>query len=142
MNEDLRTLSMPELRAKLAAAEADKAAAAARIASIQQEITGRLSGIAAKLFEESGKPAGDITFEAEGGKFKASISKSVSWDNSRLQAIARELPWNQAELLFDIKFSVPEAKYKALVDPALKDKLDDARTVKYGELVIKPVEDR
>lgn len=142
MNQpELKELSLSDLRTLLAAAERAKAIAVADIAAINAEITSRLSDTAAKLFEKSEKTAGDVTFETpDGGKFKASISKTVSWDSGQLQSIARQLPYEQVELLFDIKFAVPEAKYKALTDPALKAKLDEARTVKYGELSIKPVE--
>ena len=142
MNQpELKELSLSNLRTLLAAAERAKAVAVADIAAITAEITNRLSDTAAKLFEKSNKISGDVTFETpDGGKFKASISKTVSWDNGRLQSIARQFPYEQVEMLFDIKFSVPEAKYKALTDPELKAKLDEARTVKYGELSIKPVE--
>lgn len=137
---DVRKLPIPILRKLLAAAEQAKAIAAADIATIQGEITRRLSDDAKALFAKADKASGDVTFETDDGKFKASIGKSVKWDSGQLQAIARQLPWEQVELLFDITFAVPEARYKALVDPALKAKLDDARTVKYGELSIKPVE--
>jgi len=139
-NSELSTMPVSTLRVLLRAAEQAKATAVADITAIQGEINRRLESEAAGLFLKADKTSGDITFENADGKFKASIGKKVEWDSDQLQCIARELPWNQAELLFDIDFSVSEAKYKALTDPALKAKLDDARTVKYGTLVIKPVE--
>lgn len=141
MNQPLKEVPLHALRVLLSAAEQAKSVAIADITSIRDEITCRLRGDAEKLFAASDKTSGDITFEsADGSKFKASIGKTVSWDGKILQGIARGMEWEQAQNLFDIKFSIKEAKYAALFDPELKAKIDDARTVKYGDLSISPME--
>ena len=49
------------------------------------------------------------------------------------------MDWDTAQRIFKISFDVPEAIFKAIPDPELVAKLTEARTVKYGELTIKPI---
>lgn len=141
-----RTTPIAELRKKLDDAKAKYAVAVSAMQPLQDEINqiseaihDSLSDTAAKLFSESGKPAGDVTMTIDGaGKFKASISKTVKWDSTKLQNIAASMPWNEAVGLFKIDFTVPEENFKAAqtMKPELAEKLLDARTVKYGDLKI------
>lgn len=139
-----------ELRKKLDDAQTRYSVAVAAIQPLQDEINylreaihKSLSGTATKLFSESGKSAGDITISVDGaGKFKASIGKTVRWDSSKLQSIAAGMSWSEASSIFKIDFSVPEVNFKAAksMNPALAEKLIEARTVKYGDLKIVPIE--
>lgn len=141
-NKGLQALSLAELRDHLLAAEARKATAVAEIGVLQEEISFRLSPEAAQLFAAAGKDAGDVTFTTHGGlKFKASVSKTVKWDNAKLQAIAATMEWPVAQRLFKIDFAVPEATFKAILDDELRKKLEDARTTKLGDLKITPITD-
>lgn len=88
----------------------------------------RQAATATHLLADTGKPDGSLTFTRDGMKFKAEISKTVKWDNAKLQAVASTMPWTTVERLFDIKFSVPELKFKSIIDEDLLTKLTDART--------------
>jgi hypothetical protein len=88
----------------------------------------RQAATAAHLLADTGKPDGSLTFTRDGMKFKAEINKTVKWDNAKLQAIAATMPWAMVERLFDIKFSVPELKFKAIIDADMLAKLTEART--------------
>lgn len=149
------TTPITELRAKLNDAKARQAEAVAEaakvlgplseeIAALNNAIFASLEAQARSIYAAGGKAAGDVTMAIDGaGKFKASISKTVSWDNDRLKAVAAKLPWEKTVALFKIDFSVPEAKFSALkdVDPELAGQLTEARTVKYGDLKIVAIDD-
>lgn len=127
------------LREKMREGLLQKALLDEEIKKIQSRISEILADEAKRQFGE--KLAGDVTLDTDVGKFKASISKTVKWDNGKLQAIASTMPWGEAQSLFKIDFSVSEANYKAVqsMRPELAARLDEARSTKYGELTIKPV---
>lgn len=136
-----QTNELVELRGKLRSLNESKAVLDAEIKAVTARISEILHDEAKQRFGD--KLAGDVTFETPAGKFKASIGKTVKWGSGKLQAIAATMSWQEANALFKIDFSVPEANYKAAhsMNPTLAAKLDEARSTKYGELVIKPVED-
>lgn len=134
-----KTPTLSELRDAIAEAELAKANADTTLKLLLDTLRSRVESEAAALFAADGKQAGDITFMADGVKLKASISKTVKWDNDKLQSIAAGMDWSMAQRVFDISFKVPEATFKAIPDPELVAKLEAARTVKYGELSIKPI---
>lgn len=136
---EVKKLTLAQLNDAIRAAEEDKQTADLILKALLDELRSRVESEAAALFAAGGKQAGDITFMADGVKLKASISKTVKWDNDKLQAIAASMDWSMAQRVFDISFKVPEATFKAIPDPELVAKLEAARTVKYGELSIKPV---
>lgn len=135
----LSSLNLPALVSLHTAAIQRAEAAKAEAKLVQDEITARLQPAATSMFVRQKKHSGDVTFEADGVTLKASISKTVKWDSPKLMAIASTMDWDTAQRVFDISFSVPERTFTAIPDPELIAKLQDARTVKYGELNIKPI---
>lgn len=86
-------------------------------------------------FARAGKTAGALTVTLDGGLVaKADIPKKVKWDQAKLQAIAAGLPWAQVAHLFKIEFTVPEAKFKALMPGELRDAVAAARDETTGAL--------
>lgn len=81
----------------------------------------------------AGKTEGEISREVDGVKLTFAIKPKVKWDGAKLQAIASSLPWDVAQRVFKIEFSVPEKTYKAMTDTGLLNRLSDARTVEYSE---------
>jgi hypothetical protein len=83
------------------------------------------------------RASGDVTVPLDGiAKLKGSRSKAVKWDGEALRKLATSLSIAEINHLFKIDFSIPESIYKALPPGPLKDKIDAARTVKYGALQI------
>jgi len=136
---NLKGFTIPELREYIAGLAGRQAALKQCFEEAQDELASRVSNEAAALFAKADKTSGDVTFEADGVKLKASVSKSVKWDNAQLQAIAAGMDWDTAQRIFKISFEVPEATFKAIPDPELVAKLEAARTVKYGDMTIKPI---
>lgn len=96
-----------------------------------------------EMMSTSGKQSGEITWTLEdGSKYKGSISKTVKYDSEKLQRIASTMPWDKAQKVFKIDLSVPEITYQNIVklDPALAIEIEDARTVRYGEIKVTPIE--
>lgn len=145
---NLGKLTLEQLRDRIAAAETRKALAAEELKELEAELTDRLSGEVAQIMVQMGKSHGELTLSitnqqtGEVMKFKANISKTVKWDSKRLQEIAGTMDWEKAEKLFDIKFSVQEKTYNAIFDEQLLAQINEARTVKYGEVAVKPVFDQ
>lgn len=110
---------------------------------IDDRITDVLSDNAFKIMEAAGKNSGDVTMTlADGTRYKASVSKTVKYDSDYLFQLASTIPWDEARSIFKIDFSVPEANYQALqkLKPELAEKVAAARTVKYGDIKIIPIE--
>lgn len=148
MNDHSET-ALAEMRTALDTAKEKLAVAMAEIKplhdavmTIEAKISKALEHQARNAFQAAGKVAGDITLLTNAGKVKASISKSVKWDSTKLQAIASSMSWAEAQGVFKIDFSVPEANYKAAqtMRPELAAKLLDAREVKYGDLKLAIIE--
>lgn len=138
-----------ELRKALDAAKKKLAVAMAEIQPLQDEVTAiegainkQLLDVAMQSFKNQDKLDGDLTLLTDAGKIKASISKTVKWDSAKLKTIASTMSWEEANGLFKIDFSVPEANYKAAqsLKPELAQQLQDARTVKRGDLKLTIIE--
>ena len=97
---------------------------------LDTELQRRTQQTGISRLEMLGKDHGVARFDHEGIALKVAANKVVKWDNDKLKAIAAALPWNAVEKLFDIKFSVPELTYKAVVDEDLLTKLNGARTTR------------
>jgi hypothetical protein len=106
------------------------------LAAAEAELSRRQEMTAARLLETAGKDNGSVTFTHDGMRFKGVAEKTVKWDSAKLQAVAATMPWDQVERLFKIEFSVPEANYKALLNPTLRDALTQARTTKIAPLKV------
>lgn len=140
---NLKSLSIVQLRDAITNAESRKARASAELVLLHAEIEDRFREQANAMFSAAGKNSGDLTITtASGMKFKASISKTVKWDSTKLREIASTMEWPVVQRLFKMDFSVPEATFKAIPDEALLAKITDARTVQYGSLTIKPINEK
>lgn len=113
------------------------AQATARLKELEAQFSERLLGEAAAEFNEAGKGEGEVTFYVDGVKAIAEARKTVKWDSNKLKALAGDLPWPVVERLFDIKFSMKEATYKAVPDDALLARINEARTTKVADLKVK-----
>ena len=113
------------------------AQATARLKELEAQFSERLLGEAAAEFHEAGKGEGEVTFYIDGVKAIAEARKTVKWDSDKLKALAGDLPWPMVERLFDIKFSMKEAIYKAVPDDALLARINEARTTKVADLKVK-----
>ena len=138
--QSMEAMTLPHLLEERSLALSRISGQKARIQKIDEIIVERLAEQAKNAM--SAKTHGDVTLETPAGKFKASIDKTVKWDSTKLQNLAATLPWEKVIGIFKIDFSVPEAKYNALkdIEPMLAEKVEDARTVKYGDLKITPIE--
>ncbi len=105
------------------------------IAEIDAEYLRRFGSHIEDVLDSAGKQS--TTVDIEGGfKAKGSISKTVKWDSDVLQTIAVSMGWEEIKHYFKIAFTMPEAIFKALPPGPLKEAVEKARTVKYGELKV------
>lgn len=137
-------LSLAELRARIAEAATFASRAVAYGKEAQEEIARRLAADAANAMKAKNKESGETTIEADGEKYKVEISKTVSYDSDKLLTVAGSMDWPTAQKIFKFALSVPEAIFKSAeaTNPDLFKQLQQARTVKYGELTIKPIFDK
>ena len=105
------------------------------IAEIDTEYLRRFGSRLVGVLHSASKQS--TTVDIEGGfKAKGSISKTVKWDSDVLQTIAASMTWEEIKHYFKIDFAVPEAIFKALPPGKLKEAVQKARTVKYGDLKV------
>lgn len=134
---------LAQIASDIAAAESSKATLEAQIKALNVELRDTVQAEFKSAFDIANKLSGDITMAVDGIKLKGKIPKKVSWDNKILQQLASSMPWDKAQKIFDIKFSVPEKNYGAISiagEVDLLAKLDAARTVEYGDLKIEIAE--
>lgn len=124
--------TLTELRDIIAANKAIIDAAKAKISEAEAGILAEHGALFDKHLQETGLTHGQHSTEIDGVKLTFKISQRVDWDSNVLESIANTLPWEQVRRIMKIEFSVPEKNFKALEDNELKDRLMDARTVKYG----------
>lgn len=135
-NLALKDISLAELKELRAAAERDAKSAQLEMKEIDAELVRRYGQAGKEKLLEAGKNHGTLTFEQEGAKLKFELKQAVTWDGDALREIARSMDMSQIDHLFDIKFSVPEAKFNALMPGNLRDRIARARTTKPGDAKI------
>lgn len=89
--------------------------------------------LAQAAFKKEEKADGTVRFASDSAIFKAVVAKTVSYDDAKLLEIINTIPWDDAKSIFKIKLAVSEAAYKNITDPKLKQRLTDARSVKYSD---------
>jgi hypothetical protein len=137
---ELSALTDADIVGHITHAKRRMAIARDEIAYFETELTARYAGAKEAYFQD--RLSGDHSFTGTSGlRLKASISKTVKWDSEKLKAIAAKMPWDLANEVFEIEFSVPEARYQNMTDAALKHTLTGARTTKYGDLKVTVVSD-
>jgi len=128
--------TLSELYLQRATAEQQLSAVRQSIAAIDEQITAATAERVRQMYTLSGKQSGTVTVDGgDGIEIKADISKKVEWDTAVLMGVARTMPWDRAQEVFDIKFAVPEKKYKTL-SSELRAQLDEGRVTKYGDIKI------
>jgi len=131
--------NLQEIATNIARLEAAKATIESELKAMNMALKAEVMGKFSEAFKLADKTAGEITLAIDAVKLKGKIPKKVKWDSSKLQVIASSMPWDKAQKVFDISFSVPEKIYSALTDNELQAQLDTARTVEYGDLKIELV---
>lgn len=112
------------------------------LAAIDAEIARRYQAQVDALYTAKGEMSGKVKHDLPSGlRVEGSRSKTVQWDGAKLLAVAKTMSWEQVQHFFDIGVKMPEKVYSAL-DPTsdLKANVDEARTVKYGDVKIALVE--
>ena len=123
--------TLSELREQIAANKSLIDAAKAKIAEVEAIILAEHISVFEKHMTEAGLTHGQHSTEIDGVKLTFKIGQRVDWDSNILESIANTLPWEQVRRIMKIEFSVPEKNFNILPDDELKDRLMDARTVKY-----------
>jgi hypothetical protein len=103
---------------------------------VQAELERRLGASAKAAYDQAGKEHGTLSLPLQGGLMaKLDVTKKVEWDSEKLLKLAQTMPWERVTAMFKIVFAVSETTYKgiAVLDGDLKAKIDDARTVKFGQ---------
>ena len=113
--------------------EAELAKGRAILADVNSAIAEATKDALDLAMKATGKYSGTINFMSGTLKLKADIKKDVKWDSAALAPIVASMPYEEAEKIFKIEFSVPERAFNALPDGNMKASILAARTVKYSE---------
>lgn len=125
-------LTLANLREIIATNKAIIDSAKAKIEETNALIIERHGKLLEDHLAEAGLNHGQHSTEIDGVKLTFKIGQRVDWDSNILESIANTLPWEQVRRIMKIEFSVPEKNFNGLPDDELKDRLMDARTVKYS----------
>ena len=140
-NVDYSVMPIAELYGVLQASEAELARTKAAHAVLLNAVGERYTGAVQAALTADGRPSGTFSNIDIGDRFSvtAEISKSVSYDQDKLKALAGTLTWPEVCHYFKIEFTVPEAIYKAIPPGPVKTAIEAARTTKYGAPKLKIV---
>jgi hypothetical protein len=101
--------------------------------TFNQAVSRRFERDVAVAYENADKNYGTVRMKvADGVELKADTSKTVEWDQDKLMAIAAGMDWATAQHWFTFKVGMPEKRFDSLPPGDLRDRVSDARTVKYG----------
>ena len=94
----------------------------------------RFGAAARTALRDSGRDFGTAHVDAEGLHVKFELPKKVSWDQAKLNAIAKRISASgePIENYIDVKLSITESRYTNW-PPALQKQFADARTVAAGK---------
>lgn len=122
-----------------AKAELDKAKRA--VSEVAEEIATAYSEKVKAAYNALQKQGGSQSVPLQDGLVaKGDISKEVKWNQDLMRMAAASMTFVEVMHYFKIEFSMTEVTYKSLPNGAFKDLIDEARSVKYGELKITLVE--
>lgn len=109
------------------------AESAGDLKAFQAVVAERFGRDAAAAYEADDKMHGTVRVKlADGIELKADTGKTVEWDQDKLMAIAGSMDWPTAQHWFQFKVTVPEKRFDSLPPGDLRDRIAEARTVKYG----------
>jgi uncharacterized coiled-coil protein SlyX len=128
-----QSLTLEEIRLSVATQQSIIDAAKAQMDIFNAELRSRFETRLNQALAEQDKKHGQHTFDVDGVKLTAEVRATVKWDSTKLEAVARTMPWQDVQRVFKVEFSVPEKTFQAITDTKLLDQLIDARTVKYSE---------
>ena len=106
---------------------------------IEQQISDTFLERARDALHADGKDFGTTYIIAGNTKLKATLSKKVVWDQEKLGLALQSMPEEDARHYGKITLAVEERKYTA-APPAVRQSLEDCRTVKVGSFSIEEVE--
>ena len=132
MMQDIESMSLEGLHSEMAAWQLRAEFAAEQIKEIDTEIARRFIDQVQAAYANAGKTDGTLTVDLPNGwKVKSVVRKTVKYDSAILLGVASQMPWERAQKLFKVDVRMTESLYKALdaVDPQLKLKVDEGRTV-------------
>ena len=132
---DLRGMPISTLYAIQQEAKSELDACKAWADNIQLEINTRIGQSAVNSLADLGKQYGTVNLPCQDGIVaKCVIDKKVEWDSDKLFSVAMSLPMDQARNLMKFAISIPEKNWEGIqhANPALAERLKDARTTKFG----------
>ena len=134
-SEVLMRMSVGDLYEYHAAVKHAAEQAALEVKAVNAVIAERFSLQMQDAYNRADKAHGTMRVDlGDGIEAKGEVSKTVSWDQSKLQAMAADMDWPTVSHFFNITFKVPEKVYDGLPpDDPRKKLFDEARTVKYGD---------
>lgn len=108
------------------------ATAKRNLIEIEASILNIADPLADATYRRENKTDGTVRFALDDLMFKSVIDKRVTYDSEQLQAIAGSIPFEESQRLFKVTFSISETNFKSITDEKLKQRVMDARSVKYS----------
>lgn len=117
--------------------ETELAEKEAHLKALKAELAEMVGTAFAAEYQRKGKDHGSLSLEVDGVPLTYELKQTVSWDQAKLKAIWQSIPIDVGDKLIDLKYSVKEKMFDALLDEDLKKKLIDARTTKLSAPLVK-----
>jgi len=121
--------------------EREAGAVKGRLTQINERINEIVKPALDAVYLREGKSSGTVKFVFDNHMMKVSVTKRIDWDSDILKEIETEISEALARNLFKKIYSVPDANFRAVLDPTLKARLTLARTVRYDTPKVTLAED-
>ena len=106
---------------------------------VEEQLSDTFLPVARDVLRANGKDFGTAQFTEGNQRLKVTVGKKVTWDQEKLRDTLNHMSPENAQHYGKLTFAVEERKFTA-APPAIKDELEECRTVEIGRITVEEVE--
>ena len=106
---------------------------------VEEQISDTFLPIAKDVLRANGKDFGTAQIAEGNHRLKVTVGKKVTWDQAKLRDTLNNMSPENAQHYGKLTFAVEERNFTA-APPAIKEELEDCRTVAIGAVKVEEIE--
>ena len=106
---------------------------------VEEQISDTFLPIAKDVLRANGKDFGTAQIAEGNHRLKVTVGKKVTWDQDKLRDTLNNMSPENAQHYGKLTFAVEERKFTA-APPAIKEELEECRTVAVGAIKVEEIE--
>ncbi len=109
------------------------------IKDVEEQLSDTFLPIAKDVLRANGKDFGTAQIAEGNHRLKVTVGKKVTWDQDKLRNTLNNMSPENAQHYGKLTFAVEERNFTA-APPAIKEELEDCRTVSVGAVKVEEIE--